>query len=370
MGMAMGWKRVDFLETGDSYYNAVVEEIANAKKSVLLESYIFRLDRVGSRILDALCAAGGRGVKVFLRIDGVGSRIDLAAIAAYCGNAKLDLEVFHPLPFAAPGAYHPSGLTKADGFLARWRMINRRSHRKLIIVDETYAFTGGRNIDEVQSEEYSGDAAWHDLSLRLEGPAVEDLVKVFWFKPFPLFPKNPVRDLLPNYSWRMRQSRNKWFVRRMRRAQERIWIVTPYFSPTPLMLFHLRAAARRGVDVRIILSQKTDVMISRWAAVGLYHRLLQWGVRIFEYKPSLLHRKLWVVDQTAVVGSANFNHRSFIHDLELDIVLRAGAQVEKSAELFLKDEEASLEIRKDQLARQAVWTRIITWFAGWFSYWL
>ncbi|MGZ3695825.1 MAG: phospholipase D-like domain-containing protein [Bdellovibrionota bacterium] len=366
----MGWQKVEFYETGDSYYEAVVAEIAKAKRGVLLESYIFRMDHVGRRVLDALCAATGRGVKVFLRIDGVGSRLDLAAIASYCGEAKLDLEVFHPLPFTAPGAYHPSGLASADGFYSRWKMINRRSHRKLIIIDETVAFTGGRNIDEIQAEEFTGSAAWHDLSLRLEGPAIDDLVKAFWLKPFPIFPKNPVRDFLLNYSWRLRQSRNKWFLRRLRKAQERIWIVTPYFSPTPLMLFQLRAAARRGLDVRIILSQKTDVMISRMAAVGLYHRLLSWGVRIFEYEPSLLHRKLWVVDQTAVIGSANFNHRSFIHDLEIDIVLREPPHVSRGAELFGSDQEKSLEIRKDQLAKQTFWTRLVSWFANWFSYWL
>jgi cardiolipin synthase len=366
----MGWQRVEFYETGDAYYDAVVEGINSAKRGVLLESYIFRLDHVGRRVLDALCAATARGVKVFLRIDGVGSRLDLAAIATYCGNAKLDLEVFHPLPFTAPGAYHPSGLASQDGFYSRWKMINRRTHRKLIIIDEIFAFAGGRNIDEIQAEQFAGTAAWHDLSLRLEGPAVDDLVKAFWFKPFPLFPVNPIRDLLLNYSWRLRQSRNKWFARRIRRSQQRVWIVTPYFAPTPLMLFQLRSAARRGLDVRLVLSQKTDVMISRLAALGLYHRMLDWGVKIFEFQPSLLHRKLWVVDEIAVVGSANFNHRSFMHDLEIDIVLRREENVKIAASLFLKDQEQSIEIRKEHLAHQGPWSRLVSWFANWFSYWL
>lgn len=366
----MGWKRVDFYETGDAYYQALVEEITRAKTSILLESYIFRLDRIGRTILDALCAAAARQVKVFLRIDGVGSRLDLSGIANYCGQAQLDLEVFHPLPFTSAGAYHPSGLTKVDSFFSRWRMINRRSHRKLAIIDDQIAFAGGRNIDEVQSERYAGRLAWHDLSLRLEGPPVEDLGRAFWFKHFPIFVKNPVQDFLLNYTWRLRQSRNNWFARRMRRSQQRIWIATPYFAPTPLMLFQLRAAARRGVDVRVILSRKTDVMISRFAAIGLYQRLLRWGVKVFEYEPTLLHRKLWVVDQTAVVGSANFNHRSFMHDVELDIVLRDPTHVAEAAKLFEKDLQHSVEIRKDQLDRHGPWTKFVSWFASWFSYWL
>lgn len=362
----MGWKSVEFLEAGDDYYLSLLEEIRLAKSSVLIESYIFRLDRVGAEILLALAEARQRNVKVFLRVDGVGSWTHLSEIGDYCRKTNIDLEVFHPLPFTRFGALYSSRI--ADTFLMRFQMMNRRSHRKLVIIDDKIAFAGGRNIDDVQSETFFGNMAWHDLTLRLEGESVQDLIKAFWFKPVPK--SLPNRDLLMNHTWRLRQSRLNWFSRRMRRAQKRIWNITPYFAPTPLMLFQLRAASRRGLDVRIVLSRKSDVMISRLAAIGLYRRLLPVGIRVFEYGPSLLHRKLWLIDDISVVGSANFNHRSFIHDLELDVVLREPEHIRRAEELFEGDEANSVEIKVDQLTHQSPVMRMVCWIASWFSYWL
>ena len=366
----MAWHSVEFLEEGDDYYLTLLEDIARAETSVLMESYIFRVDRVGVEILQALAEARARKVHVFLRVDGVGSWPHLGDIYTFCHQNKIDFEVYHPLPFSRRGAFFSRGFAPVDSFLMRFQLMNRRSHRKLVIVDSKIAYAGGRNVDEVQSETVVGNMAWHDLTLRLTGAPVSDLILAFWFKPVPLAYRVPNRDLLMNHTWRLRQSRINWFTRRMRRSQKRIWIITPYFSPTPLMLFQLRAAARRGLDVRIILSRKTDVMISRFAAIGLYRMLLQSKVRVFEYAPALLHRKLWLIDNISVVGSANFNHRSFIHDLELDVVLREPPEIARAEKLFQSDQESATEIKWEHLAHQPVWVRVVSWVASWFSYWL
>jgi cardiolipin synthase len=364
----MGWKAVEFLEGGDDYYLTLLDEFRKAEFSILMESYIFRLDRVGEEILKALAEAKQRQVHVFLRIDGVGSWTHLREICDFCAKEEIDLEVFHPLPFTRRGKLFSSRFAPVDSLLRRFRLMNRRSHRKLVIIDNKVAFAGGRNVDEVQSETFFGDMAWHDLTLRLEGEPVKNLIKAFWFKPVPrAFPN---RSLLMNHTWRLRQSRINWFARRMHRSESRIWAITPYFAPTPLMLFQLRAAARRGVDVRVILSRKSDVMISRLAAIGLYRRLLPVGIHVFEYRPALLHRKLWVIDDLAVVGSANYNHRSFIHEKELDLVLREPHQLSQAEALFQADQQNSVEIKKEELAQQPVVIRMVSWIASWFSYWL
>lgn len=362
----MAWRKVDFLETGEIYYRAVVNEIRLAKASVLIEKYIFRCDRTGRELLDALCEAQARGVRVYLRVDGIGSRDELTALSEYCGSKKLELEVFHPLPFAT-GAYHPSGFARVDTFFMRWRMMNRRCHRKIVIIDEKIAFAGGRNVDDVENERYAGAQAWHDLSLRLEGESVAALVEAYWLRPFR---EMPSKDFLLNYNWRLKFARNAWFSRKLQRAQTRFWVVTPYFAPTPAILFHLRTAARRGVDIRLVLPKKNDVPLSSLAARALYRKLIQWGVRIFEFEPRILHRKLWVIDQLALVGSGNLNHRSFIHDLELDMVLRAPEHVERSRELFLQDMKHSQEILEGTLERLPWWKRMIYSMASWLVYWL
>ncbi len=362
----MAWTRVDFLETGEKYYRAVLREIAGAQRSVLVEKYIFRCDRTGREILEALCAAQARGVRVYVRVDGVGSRDELDALSSFCGKQKLELEVFHPLPFAT-GAYHPSGFARMDTFLMRWRMMNRRSHRKIVIVDEKLAFAGGRNVDDVENEKYRGKKAWHDLSLRLEGDSIAKMVEAYWLRPFR---QQPTRDFLLNYNWRLKLARNSWFSRGLRSAKEKFWVVTPYFAPTPAILFHLRTAARRGVDIRVVVPRQNDVPLSKLAARGLYRKLLSWGIRIYEFEPRILHRKLWVIDDLAVVGSGNLNHRSFIHDLELDIVLRFPPHVERSRALFLEDLAQSQEILADTLERLPWWKRMVYSMASWLVYWL
>jgi cardiolipin synthase len=361
------WGAVDFLDTGDQYFHRLFAEISRAEKSVLLEYYIFQLDRLGRELLEVLSACQRKGVKVFLRVDGLGSRDNLQAIADFCGEAQIELEVFHPLPFEAPGAYFPVGFAKADTFLGRWKKINRRTHRKIAIVDERIAFTGGMNVKEYQAERFVGKKAWHDLSLRLEGPAVAELLHAFWFRPVK---KNGFRHCLLNYSMKLRKERNEWISRSIRQSRARLWIVTPYFAPTPTMLFQLRLAARRGVDIRLVLSKKSDVLLSRLAAMGLYRKLMQWGIKVCEYEPSVLHRKLWIIDDLVLVGSTNLNHRSFIHDLELDVILRETKEVKRASELFEGDQAASTLVTLESLNDRSFYQRALSWLAGWFTYWL
>ncbi len=363
----MGWTKVDFLTTGDSYYETVVAEIAKAQTSILMEAYIFRADALGKEIIAALAAARARQVRVFLRLDGAGSREEIGVLSKLCEEADIELEVFHPLPFAMAGAYYPSGFAPVDNFLARWRMMNRRNHRKLLIVDEKIAFAGGRNVDAVESEKHSGSQAWHDLSLRLEGEGVQRLLHAFWFRPGRHLPED---DCLMNHSWRLRQERNNWLARKIQTAQKRVWITTPYFSPTPRMLFHVRAAAKRGVDIRIVLSKKSDVMISRWAALGIYRRILRWNVKLFEFIPVLLHSKLWIIDDTLIVGSGNFNHRSFIHDIELDCLLRQEGHVAEAAKIVLEDQKKCEPVTWEAMGKVGVFRRMLYWCVSWFSYWL
>lgn len=363
----MAWSKVDFFETGSSYYEAVLAAIASARTSVLVEKYIFRSDRTGRAILEALCQAQSRGVFVYLRVDGVGSREHVTELSEFCGAKKLELEVFHPLPLAPQGAYHPAGFARQDGFLNRWRMMNRRTHRKIVIIDSKLAFLGGRNVDDVENELYAGDQAWHDLSVRVEGDAVPILEQAFWLRPFRRLPS---RDFLLNYNWRLKLARNTWFSHRLQRAKNRFWVITPYFAPTPSILFHLRLAARRGVDIRLILPRKIDIPISRMAARALYRQLLGWGVKIYEYEPAVLHRKLMIIDEIAVIGSGNLNHRSFMHDLEVDLVLRQSSHVERCRSLFLQDQVDSAEILPDTLERLPLWKRMLYWMASWLVYWL
>lgn len=361
------WRNVEFLEDGDAYYRALLNEIGNATSSVLLEKYIFRFDETGRAVLEALAGARRRGVSVYVRVDGIGSRDHVPAILSFCRHSGIEFEVFHPLPFFARSRFRTARVGPLESLIARCRWINRRTHRKLVVIDERVAFSGGRNIDDVESESRAGLEAWHDLSIRLEGEAVAALVQAFWLKHWR---RQPSRDLLLNHDRGLRRTRNRWFHRRLRAVRSRLWVVTPYFAPTPAMLFHLRKACLRGVDVRLVLPRKIDVPLSRFAARALYSHLLRWGVRIFEYEPRILHRKLWVIDEVCVVGSGNLNHRSFMHDLEVDVLLRDRDSASRGAALFLGDQGESQEIFAREFDRLSVLKLMLYWFASWLVYWL
>lgn len=360
----MAWTKVDFLETGSTFFHSLQSEIHRAQHSIFLEFYIFRFDSLGKEILWQLDQAKKRGVRVFLRVDGVGSAESLDEIEEFTKASKIEFEVYHPLPFSPRKGIF--GFHFADTLLTRFRLINRRTHRKLVIIDERIAFSGGMNVDHRHTETYFAKP-WHDLSVRLEGPSLRELLHAFWFRPFGKF---VFRSTLVNYTWRLRKKRNSWFSKSIQNSQKRIWIITPYFTPPPTLLYQLKKAKARGVDIRLILSRDSDVFLSRMAALGLYRKVLHWGIQLFEMRNTILHRKLWIIDDVCVVGSTNFNHRSFLHDLELDVIFREPQETNKLEELFSQDQAVSTPVEEWQLEKLPTYKKIFSWLAGWLSYWL
>lgn len=360
----MAWTKVEFLETGAAFFHSLQSEIVRAQRSILLEFYIFRFDSLGKEILWQLEQAKERGVRVFLRVDGVGSSESLDDLENFANSTKIEFEVYHPLPFGSKRGIF--GFRFADTLFTRFRLINRRTHRKLVIIDEEIAFSGGMNVDHRHTETYFSKP-WHDLSVRVEGSPVRELLHAFWFRPFGKF---VFRHTLVNYTWRLRQKRNSWFYSTIQQAQKRIWIITPYFTPPPTLLYQLKKAKARGVDIRLILSRDSDVFLSRMAALGLYRKALSWGIQLYEMRNTILHRKLWIIDDVSVVGSTNFNHRSFLHDLELDVIFREPIQRSQLENLFLQDQSRSTPVEEWQLEKLPFYKKLFSWLAGWISYWL
>ncbi|GAH09354.1 unnamed protein product, partial [marine sediment metagenome] len=131
------------------------------------------------------------------------------------------------------------------------------------------------------------------------------------------------------------------------RCKQRIWITNAYFVPDNVLLKRLRDAANNGIDVRILLPKKSDVMVMPWASSTFYYRLLKSGVKIFEYLPSMLHAKSLIIDNWALIGSSNLNHRSLLHDLEADIMLKSTESIKQLESDFLNDLTQSREVELD-----------------------
>lgn len=369
--------------SGDAYYASLVADISQAKRSVEFESYIFDLDRVGKNILATMEESAKRGVKVRVLIDGVGASNWLHADFLFWRGRGIEVRAFHPMPWQMRSDWLLSFLNViwVRNFFAR---LNRRNHRKACIIDEEIAYVGGMNVSETHSEQYSLARAWRDTMVRLDGPSIGTLHRAFEAA----WRNTHSRIFLPHMRWphrnkeRMRRSlvylndtrshrRAKFrdLERRIRNADKRIWLTTPYFVPPPRILRALMIASSRGKDVRILTGYHTSPAFMNLVGKTFYPTLQSAGIRVFEYMPSILHSKTMMIDGWVTVGSSNYNYRSFIHDLEVDIRIAQRDSLQKIEAQFLEDLEKSREVRPirwiERLWLTGILQRVLLQFRFW-----
>ncbi|MYM62299.1 phosphatidylserine/phosphatidylglycerophosphate/cardiolipin synthase family protein [Pseudomaricurvus sp. HS19] len=333
---------------GDSYFRQLLQELATARHSIDIEVYIFQLDTLGEKILQALVDAARRGVRVRLLMDGIGSSLHANSISQRLEDAGGDVRIYHPLPWQL--SHYRRSLRRGgvlDKALYFLRKINRRDHRKLIVIDGTALWTGSLNIAAVHLSDEQGGANWHDYGVRLTGPLVAELQTDFsalWERRKFSAVKHPLRRYWHNLTRWARRRKNLQLVNRIRRARSRVWVMSAYFAPSAKVVRALKRSASRGVDVRILVPARSDIHLFPLLTATYYKDLLSAGVRVFEYLPEVLHAKLLIIDDQHILGSTNFNHRSYLHDLELDLFLH---QADSKAQLqawFARDLEYSREV--------------------------
>lgn len=322
--------RVTFLPEGDRLFRRIVEAIDAARTFVCLEFYIIRGDRTGGIIADRLAAAVERGVSVWLIYDYIGSFDTPSSFFDSLRKRGVRL-----LPF------NPPSLRRGLGWL------DRRDHRKIVIVDGVRGFTGGFNI----GDEYSGwgdSTPWRDTGIEVEGPAVSVMLSLFsliWYQESG--ERLPVGEAIPSHTpagddevmvisgapVRTRSLIRSAFRMAIAGAADRVTVATPYFVPGPRLIRSLIRAARRGVEVTLILPERSDVPLVRLVARGSYAPLLAAGVTILERQGEILHTKITQVDGSwTLVGSANLDQRSFHRNFELACIVTGrpfGEEVER-----------------------------------------
>ncbi len=326
-------ERVDWLVDGAATYAALEAAIDGAAHHIHLEYYIFEPDRTGMRIRDALTRAAARGVAVRLLLDRLGSkRIDDAFLTPLRA-AGAQVLFFHPFRFKHI-----------------WRpQINFRSHRKIVVVDGTAGFTGGINITDEENEALRADA-YVDLHLRLEGDAVRWLQLAFvsdWLYAGGKLPADPthfppppeaagpipaqVLAAGPDTPW---EPIHRAQVAAINGAEKRVLLVTPYFVPSEAALMALTSAALRGVDTALVVPRRSDNAVVTLAARSYFDALADAGVRVYQY-PRMLHTKALLVDDgTVIVGSSNFDHRSFRLNFELSLLLEHAGSADALARVL------------------------------------
>jgi cardiolipin synthase len=320
------WDNAHLIVDAEVFFEGLLRAIDSARSAVEFEYYIFELDFLGERFVATLGAAVARGVSVRVLMDGVGSAQDGTKLSRHLSDAGVEVRIYHPLPWLAESyrwSRRSGGLLYK--FLAFLLNINRRDHRKLCVVDGQRAWVGSFNITADHLPVATGGKGWRDYAVELSGPRVETLVEGFdsiWFRARPRLRRGFIASYLSNRSRGGRRLKNRFVARSVVNARKRVWLVSAYFLPTAALRRALLHACRGGAEVCLLLPERSDVTVFPGLSSHYYRQLLHAGARVFLYQRGVLHAKALLVDDFVIIGSSNWNYRSALHDLELDVVLR------------------------------------------------
>ncbi len=357
---ALPGNKIDLLYNGDAYFPAMLEAIRAARQTVNFESYILHSDETGRQFRDAFCERAAAGVEVRVLLDGVGSGWSL-------DNSDVRIMQKAGCKFTY---YHPT---------ISWRVdrTNRRSHRRLLVVDGRVAFTGSAGFSKHWAGHAQDKNHWRDLQARIEGPLVGKLQQTFeehWIKTFGETLSGagqfPALSTAGDLKAQVVASRSFSMapvplVQAMAfaAAEKRIWITNPYCTPTNDQVELLVKAVQRHVDVRLMLpGPNNDQPMTKSAGRSAYGKMLEGGVKIFEYQPAMIHEKSMVVDGIfSMFGSSNFDARSGEINEELDVVVYDEKFAREMEASFERDRQSSREYTLQDFQNRALLERTTEW---------
>ena len=367
---------------GYSYFMAMLQDIQTATQCIEIETYIFHNDPLGQRIACALIDAAKRGVQVRILVDGAGSPKWTTAFARKLETAGAHTRVFHPFPWHlwnwSRSVIKAPTLLKIVYLMLK---INFRNHRKVCLIDNKIAYIGSCNISKCHLDKKHGGESWRDIGVRVCNLHLTELIHAFDCAWYHRTISERIRDTFQhiqndppfrlNYTRHRRRFLYKHLLQKISRCKKKIWITNAYFVPDNFLLKRLKEAAERQIDVRILLPSESDVMMMPLASSTFYFSLLKAGVRIFEYLPSVLHAKTFIVDDWMLVGSSNLNHRSLLHDLEVDVNIHNNTAKKQIKQLFLNDLTHSKELSLMDWHRHRPWRqRLMGRLVLYLKYWI
>lgn len=361
---------VTVLRDGGETYPAMLEALAAAQESISFETYILAADGTGDRFKDVLVERARAGVAVRVIYDAVGS-------------------------FGLPGSFvndlRAAGAEVIDyNPIAPWRRkmrLSHRDHRKVIVVDNQVAFTGGLNIANDYASIEQGGVGWHDMHCRVRGPIVLDLARMFrrtWMrcggqKYAPIPPSSSAKGvggtaivrLLDNTLRRQRATVRRAFLHVIKAARASVSIENAYFLPDRGVRRALARAVARGVDVRVVIPGHNDVKLMGWASNYIARALAKRGVKMLRWRGPMMHAKTAVVDgKWATIGSYNFDSQSRFQNLEVTVEILDPAVCTVLQRHFDSDVLVSDPFDESAWKRMGWWRRALAWFGYQFRRWL
>jgi cardiolipin synthase len=368
---------VKVLVDGPETYAALEASMRAARHYIDLETFIYGDDDIGRRFAALLAEKKREGIEVHVLYDSLGSMDTPRSFFDELRSQGIDVREFRPMnPVKNPLIWN----------------IQNRDHRKIVVVDGKTGFTGGINIDSTYLSASTSRPGpkrglkdgWRDTHVRIDGPAVAQLQHLFlesW--------KEAGGDVGPESSAAIPPAGNKLvtivanssesddrslygtYLAAFNCASRRLWITHAYFAPNEDLLTAMTDAAQRGVDVRLIVPSFTDSSIVLNATQATYTRLLKSGVKIYELKDALLHAKSVVIDGTvSIVGSANLDMRSFLHNEEANAIVIDRDVGQRMEQVFEKDQKAARPVELERWEQRSIWQRFKEFWVSLFGYWI
>jgi cardiolipin synthase len=369
--------QVKVLVDGPQTYAAIEAAMRDARRYIDLETFIYGDDDIGRRFAALLAEKHREGIEVRVLYDSLGSMDTPRSFFDEMRAQGIEVREFRPMnPIKNPLIWN----------------IQNRDHRKIVVVDGKTGFTGGINIDSTYLSASTSRPGpkrglkdgWRDTHVRIDGPAVAQLQQLFlqsWKEaggdvgredntPIPSA-GNTLVTIVGNNSDSDDRSLYGIYLAAFSCASRRLWITHAYFAPNEDLLEAMTDAAQRGVDVRLIVPSFTDSSLVLNATQATYTPLLKSGVKIYELKDALLHAKSVVIDGTvSIVGSANLDMRSFVHNEEVNAIVIDRDVGQRMEQVFEKDQKAARPVDLARWEQRSTWQRFKEFWVSLFKYWI
>lgn len=343
---------------GEEKFNDLLQDIKNAKSFIHIEYYIFRIDDLGSEILEALRVKVEEGVEVRLLVDGMGSKKIRKKEIRFINNLGIKFAIFFP------------------GILPHVNIrINYRNHRKIVVVDGHTGYVGGFNVGDEYVNKGKQFAFWRDTHIRIQGEAVNELNKRFildwdyastedFVNAEKYFPKQEVYDnvgiqIVSSGPDHEEEYIKNAYMKIINNAKKSVYIQTPYLVPDEPMLEALKISALSGVDVRLIVPGEPDHFFMEWILSANMGELMKFGVKIYRYQKGFIHSKTIVSDgKVCSIGTSNLDIRSFKLNFEVNAFIYDDRISKQQEEIFFKDQEDCKLVTQEDYDARTRWLKI------------
>ncbi|NDP26367.1 MAG: hypothetical protein GZ087_02910 [Flavobacterium sp.] len=356
------WENIKLIHSGEDYFSRLESLILDAQSEIHIQIYIFEYDSTGKKIIEALKKAASRNVKINILLDGFGSLSFPKEAINDLKKIGIVIRIFSPF-FSANSLY-----------------IGRRLHHKIVVVDAKTTLIGGINI----ADKYRGSkeiAPWLDFAVEINAENIakplQELCQDIYLKKRIIRRKEIQSDIATPKDTTIKILQNDWlkrknevfkaYINKIGNAQKEIVIVSSYFLPGKRLLNALKKASQRGVKIKLILSGVSDVPLARRASCHLYSKLLRYNLEVYEWKKSVLHAKIAVIDGNwTTIGSFNLNNLSSFASIEMNVEIYS-VEFAKNYLLDLKEIMAQCEIKTSETLKAT--TGFTSKFTNWVSYW-